>query len=324
MPTLTDRYVWAVVRLLPEPQRPEIDREVRSLVAEMVDTRTVGNGSDPEPDPASVERGVLVELGDPSLLAARYAQRPRALIGPEHFLEYLRVLKLVLVIVVPLVAALAALGAAADEDPTAWSVLGSGLSGAFMAGIQVAFWVTVVYAFADRWKADDPWTPEALPNAPASGRQPGIADMTFGIVVTVLTAVAMVWQQAWPWLRDADGDRVPVLDPDLWSGPGQVLIGLLGVSLVIQIIVLVRRGWSRQLAIANLVTNAGFLGVVAWAALDERLVNTRLLEVVAERGDLDQVPTVSPWIPIVLVAAVEVWDSAEAFLALRRGRATVT
>lgn len=322
MPSLTDRYVWAVVRLLPEPQRPEIDREVRSLVAEMVDTRTGGNGSDN--DVASVERDVLDELGDPSLLAARYAERPRALIGPEYFLEYLRVLKLVLVIVVPLVAALAALGAAADEGSTVLSVLGSGLSGAFMAGVQVAFWVTLVYAFADRWKADDPWTPEALPDAPANTRQPGIADMTFGIVVTVLTAVAMVWQQAWPWLRDADGDRVPVLDPDLWSGPGQILIGLLGVSLVIQIVVLVRRGWSRDLAIANLVTNVGFLGVVAWAALDERLVNTRFLEVLAERGDLEVVPTVSAWVPIALVAAVEVWDSAEAFLALRRGRATVT
>ena len=58
MSTLTDRYVWAVVRLLPEDQRPEVDRELRSLIADMADHRTAG-GTDEEAD--HVEAVQLVE-----------------------------------------------------------------------------------------------------------------------------------------------------------------------------------------------------------------------------------------------------------------------
>ena len=44
MSSLTDRYAWAVVRLLPEEQRDEIDRELRELVAEMTDSRLAATG----------------------------------------------------------------------------------------------------------------------------------------------------------------------------------------------------------------------------------------------------------------------------------------
>lgn len=317
MTTLTDRYVWAVVRLLPEDHRAETDLEVRSLVADMIDDRR-GARPDEGDDLEQVERGVLVELGDPNLLAARYLEKPRALISQEHFPEYRRVLKLVMTIAVPLVTALSALGAAFSGDATVGTVVGGAFSAAFNTAIQVAFWVTLVYAFADRWKTDHPWTPDDLPDVPYAGEPPGIGDTVFGIVVTVLAAVAMVWQHVSPPLDDRDGVGVPVLHPDLWGGPGQLLLTLLGISLVVQALVLAKRRWTDRLAVANVVTNTAFLAVVAWAAFGERLVNTRFLEVLAERADWEQVPTVNPWIPVVVVAVIEAWDSAEAFLAVRR------
>ena len=115
---------------------------------------------------------------------------------------------------------------------------------------------------------------------------------------------------------------MPLLHPDLWTGPGQLLLALLGVSLVVQVAVLARRRWSVPLAAANLAADAGLLAVVAWGALDERLLNTRFLALLAERAELDQVPTISPWVPIVLVAVVVVWDSAEALLSARRSSST--
>lgn len=320
MSTLTDRYTWAVVRLLPEDQRPEIEREVRSLVAEMVDSRSgeAQAGIGPEGRDERLERQVLVELGDPSLLAARYVEHPRSLISSEHFPEYLRVLKLVAVVAVPAVTALSAVGAAFGEDPTLGSIVGSALVALFNSAVQVAFWVTLVYAFAPRWKADDPWTPDDLPDVPAAGEGVGVGDTVFGIVVTLLAGVAMVWQHVRPPLDDGAGVGVPVLHPDLWVGPGQLLLGILAVSVLIQAAVLVRRGWSEPLAVANAVVNLAFLGVVTWAALGERLINTAFLELLAERGDWAQVPAVSPWVPIVVVAAIEAWDSAEAFVAAHR------
>ena len=35
--TLTDRYIWAVQRSLPEAQRADIDRELRGTIADTID-----------------------------------------------------------------------------------------------------------------------------------------------------------------------------------------------------------------------------------------------------------------------------------------------
>jgi hypothetical protein len=35
--TLTDRYVWAVVRLLPEDQRSDVEPELRALVGDLTE-----------------------------------------------------------------------------------------------------------------------------------------------------------------------------------------------------------------------------------------------------------------------------------------------
>ena len=43
---LTERYIWAVVRRLPQTQRPEIERELRSVLAAKIDEH-VAAGADP-------------------------------------------------------------------------------------------------------------------------------------------------------------------------------------------------------------------------------------------------------------------------------------
>ena len=56
----------------------------------MIEDRASGNGQ----DPATAEREVLTELGNPAQLAARYADRRLQLIGPTYYLAWLRLLKL--------------------------------------------------------------------------------------------------------------------------------------------------------------------------------------------------------------------------------------
>jgi hypothetical protein len=326
--TLTDRYVWAVVRLLPEAQRAEIDRELRELVAEMSDARLadgappVSAGTDTA-HTADAERDVLTQLGDPSLLAARYVERPRHLVGPDVFPEYVRILRLVGSIAIPIVAALAALAALLEDDPSFWFVLGRTLLGAYGATVLVAFWVTVVYAFADKWKHETAWTPDLLVAEPpaSSSQELSVVEGASTLVVTVLAATALVWQQVWPPLDDPSGQGVPVLDPDIWNGAAQAMLALLAASFAVNLVVLIRRRWTYALAAINATVNAAFLVVVAWLALDERLLNTEFLAVLTERAGWDEVPTINPWIIVVGVGAIEVWDAVEALLAARRDAA---
>src|SRR5690606_7305232 len=78
--TLTDRYVYAVIRSLPESQRADIERELRASIADAIETR-IEAGEAPE----AAERATLTELGDPMRLAGEYADRPSWLIGPKYF-----------------------------------------------------------------------------------------------------------------------------------------------------------------------------------------------------------------------------------------------
>ena len=318
--TLTDRYVWAVVRLLPDHQRDEIGREVRALIGDLVESREPSPGPSGERD-ADPERAALIELGDPNLLAAGYVEEPRALIGPELFPQYIRTLKLVAVIAVPALVALTIFGKLVGGDANFAEVLWSAVSAAFQGAVQVAFWVTLVYAFAHKWKADSPWTPDDLPEAvelassdgSTARRGPSVGELVFGIVFTVLAGGLLVWREGSPFAGDGD-ERIPALHPELWNGAGQALLVLLGLSVVIQCVVLAIRRWTYGWATANLLVNAGSMGVVAWMAFDDRLINPRLLALIADGMDRTEAITISPWAPVLVVLAIEAWATAGAYL----------
>jgi len=93
--TLTERYVYAVVRRIPADQRDEVAEELRSVIADTVEAR------------GATEHEVLTEMGDPVRLAACYVDRPLALIGPDLYPAYVRTLKVLLVGVLPVLAVLA-------------------------------------------------------------------------------------------------------------------------------------------------------------------------------------------------------------------------
>ena len=58
--TLTDRYVEATLRRLPEGQRPDIERELRASIADAVDGRVEAGRRT-----GRCGAAVLTELGDP-------------------------------------------------------------------------------------------------------------------------------------------------------------------------------------------------------------------------------------------------------------------
>ena len=49
MTTLTDRYVWGVLRAVPEPQRAELEPEIRAMVDDAVEARAARPGRTAKP-----------------------------------------------------------------------------------------------------------------------------------------------------------------------------------------------------------------------------------------------------------------------------------
>jgi hypothetical protein len=304
--TMTDRYVWAVTRLLPERQRAEIDLELRSSIGDMIEARGEGEGD---------EAAVLLELGDPSRLAAGYAERPHHLIGPEDFPEYLRMLKLVAAVAIPGMAFLTSLGAVIDDEATGGDLVGVILSTVFTTAVHVGFWVTLFYAVRARVQ-HEPWSLESLPDVPQDGRV-ARSDTVFELILVLAAIGAILWDRTSPH-SDGEGDGVPFLHPSLWDGWIFVVIGLLVAGGVVALLAYRAGRWTPPLVAANVGANAVLLAVVGWLAFDDRVVNPRFLEVLANRAEWPEVPEANPWIIVLLVGAVLVWDSAETVVRARR------
>jgi hypothetical protein len=96
---MIDRYVAEVARNLPEKSRPDIAREIRSLLEDALDDRSQAAGRAPDEEMAVA---LLKEFGDPAKVAASYLP-PKYLIGPQLFPTFITVLKIVLTVMVVLI-----------------------------------------------------------------------------------------------------------------------------------------------------------------------------------------------------------------------------
>ena len=218
--SLTERYVHAATRRLDATQRDDVALELRGDIADRVDTL---RATQPSLSAATAEELALLELGNPDDLAARYSDAPQHLIGPVLYATYVRTLRVVLVSVVPIVTVvLVVLDAVGGASPG--ELLGTAIGAVFTLVVQIFFWMTVVFAIVERTTDDRTateslglaeWSPDQLPELPRAGRG-SLAETITNVVWLALLAGATVWQQLASPLR-VDGERVPVLDPDLWS-----------------------------------------------------------------------------------------------------------
>ncbi|MFF4606447.1 hypothetical protein ACFY12_27415 [Streptomyces sp. NPDC001339] len=273
--TLTDRYVAEVVRRIPAGRRGDVADELRATIADTVEAR--GSAA-----PETAEREVLTEMGDPIRLAAQYADRPLALIGPGLYPTYVRLLTVLLSTVLPMVIALSAVldvmdGRGADE------VIGGAVGAVLSVGAQMIAWLTVVFALIERSdKRSDTrsgavrgaWTPDDLPDRGVP-KEHGAAAYA-GVAWHALLIALIVWQHtAQPYQTDG-GLRLDVLNPDLWSGwIWPILAGLVGLVTLDAIRAV--RVWTRSLAAWTVGAEAAFALPLAWVLHRHELFNPAFL-----------------------------------------------
>ena len=318
--SLTDRYVTATVRDLDDEQRVEVERELRTTIEDMIDGRLeAGAPSRPE-----AERAVLAELGDPVRLAAGYTGRPLYLIGPRVYPQWRRVMTVLLSTLVPLVTAVN-LVVRLFVDDVATEGVGPAVVGAlgvgFMVAVNVVFWVTAVFALAERGKVDTgvelEWDPDQLPDDGGAGRV-GLGETVASVGFLVAAALAIVWQQtSSPVVRS--GDSVPVLDPALWSGVLPWLLLVLAAQVVVVVLAHRRGRWSTGLGAANVALDLAFAVPVLLVLRSGDLFNPAFVTVLVEGGwaDAERDLTVVTAIGVVVVL---VWSVVETLQNVRRSR----
>lgn len=310
--SLTERYLHAATRRLPEDQRADVAEELRASITDRVESLRAERNQAPE----DAERLALEELGDPDRLAAGYTGKRLGLIGPELYPQYVRVQKAVLVTVVPIVAVVVAL-AEAFEGGSFGAILGRAAWMAFSVALHVAFWVTLTFAIVERSDTERErlersvgadWSPDQLPDLPRAPRA-SLGETCTNLVWLGFIATAIVWQQLGSPL--GDDVSVPVLDPDLWSFWLPLVLALLAVEAAFEVVKHRAGGtWTIPFATVNTVLGAIFAAPVVHLAATDQLLNPAAVTEIQQGWETFD-PGVAHTVILVSVLVIWAWDSVD-------------
>ncbi len=313
---LTERYIAATVRSLPPTAQHDVRAELEASIADAVEARL-----DQGEPPAQAERAVLTELGDPGVLAARYAERPLHLVGPRFYLAWWRLLKILLVIVPVCAVGGVALGQVLAGAPTG-GIIGSAVVAGLGAIVQVSFWVTLVFVILERTgnaAALPAWTVDQLPESTdtAAGRTDVIASLLF-----LLLAVGAVFWDALLGFFPTGGAPVPILHPGLWPEGVVTLFVLMGAEALLAVAVYARGRWTTFLAVANTVLAVAFAVWALVLLVRGELVNPEFLSFLSTDGRLaDDTLRVLAIVTGAGLVAFPLWDIADGWIkTVRAGR----
>lgn len=196
---IIDRYIYAVAKRLPRSQREDIKRELRGLIDDLLAERCGDN----EPTPKDIDE-VLIGLGAPELLAEKYNQEPRYIIGPEYYESYRYLLTLVLSCVAFGMTIAHGILAVISPQESPLALLGNYAMSLYFALLQVFAFVTISFIISDyvgrrknKQKAKENWYPNMLPELPEAVKGIKKSEPIAGIVFTVLVIILF---NAAPWL----------------------------------------------------------------------------------------------------------------------------
>jgi hypothetical protein len=307
MNTLTDRYVWAVTRGVPHQRRDDVGVTVRSELDALIADRIAAGA-----DPAAAETDAVRELGDPDRRASEISGRPAYLIGPAYFFDYRRIMLIVLAAVAPsvfgallLVQAIAGVGL--------WTALWSATTVAITVVVQVAFWITVAFAVMERTargrrRSPDPWDVSDLPEVPTS--KVGIGETIFALLAYLLFIGLVVWQQNIWVVETAGTERIPMLDPALWSFWVPWFLVLAVLEMAFALVLYATGRWTWVLAWVNVALNLAFAIPAVILVVSGQLLSEPFQETFAEFMPLlDMFLRVLPFI----IVGVAILDVVEGF-----------
>jgi hypothetical protein len=308
MTTLIDRYVFTVLRRVPEKQRHDIDRELRASVDDAVDAR-IDAGATRD----AAIGATLLDLGDPERLADRYADRPQYLIGPELFPIWRRLMIMLFSIVLPIVVAVAVV-TQLFQHAAIGPVIGTMFATLFTTGAHLAFWTTALFAVLERTgvrRADlgTAWTLESLPKYVSGGQS--IGQLAGNLVWPVLLTVALILQQF-------TFSSVPALNPGNWSSWWPFFIVVLVLKGVYALWLYRRGAWTHAVTAVNAALTILFTAPLVWLLATHRFFNPKFVDGL-DWGTADTLRWLTLTVVIVAVG-IAIWDIVDVAIRAERAR----
>ncbi|MCL2433490.1 MAG: hypothetical protein FWD16_03100 [Clostridia bacterium] len=296
---LITRYIYAVTRHLPEKTRADVEKELDSLIADMLEQRC-GAVLPTDHD----IRVVLTELGDPENLAAKYSgDEQRAFISGTYLLLYKRILRLVLPIAIAGIAFASLLGMFQDpSNVPSWpsiipSFLFVGVAGAIGGALQAFAVITIIFAIMEHKKVNlrqlnDGDMFSRLPLVPQKNAQikphEPIINMLWSVAAAVLFLCFPHIIGAW----GADGHRIPAFDTAALRGFWLVIVLWAMLAIGKETFKLIEGRYTKRLAIATFVANILIMASTAYVFLSRNIMNTAFIGHVTDYVPIDSLVVV--------------------------------
>jgi hypothetical protein len=205
------------------------------------------------------------------------------------------------------------------NEATVGEIILGTASGVLMVGVQIVFWVTLVFAAWERIASAEEirkdlglatgrWTVDRLPVA-ASGRM-SASDLVTELITNILCIVGLVVLTQVS--VTVDGTQVPLLASDFEAFWVPVMVAILVLQALLQIVVYARGRWTTRLAAMNAAVGIAFAAPVVVLALQGRIVDPSFGAAIGwpELGAANGITMVILAISVTLVTA---WDILEAF-----------
>ena len=321
--SLIDRYVAEVGRHLPEKDRSDIEAEIRSMVDDMIDERgqsAVNN--------EKIVADTLEEIGDPRLLAEKYAPPKRYLIGPEWYEGYIKILQRISFTALPIVAVVRFILSLTNDPLDFVGAVGDAVGNAFSVGTQVLFWVILVFVLIERSgeKPDDlpksdsrQWKVDQLPSLPRK-RQISVAETVMNIAVLLFLLIWIALPTTLDLLQGTPAS-VPFLHPNLWSFWLPIFFVIMGLTLVHEVFKLRIGNWTTGLTVTNVIL--GIISIVYIAALvtTQDVINPQFLSMLENKEGFERLRESARWsinISAAIIAGTYVWSMVDSIRKARQ------
>lgn len=316
---LVERYIYAVIRNLPESERGDVERELRANIEDML-------GKDYSKDNIKT---VLEELGDPEELADEYRGTKRYLIGPKYYSAYIAVLKLVVSIVAFVLGAVTIfsvlinppgsgewVGYIADLFAKVIQAVISGAAGA-------AVWVTVIFAVIEKTNAnafekDIPWSIDKLPQKPEKTTKISRGGVIVSLIFYVLWIGILIMSPNIIAIYETGYGMTPLFNTDVLQHYLPLILLLSGFGIFVAVVKLIYGRWNGKIAILNLIMNLLNVFTVIILLRNDLLFNPAFIERIQmifnlQRSTIDLNKNIFVWFIIVVSIIGTIADSISGF-----------
>jgi hypothetical protein len=278
-----DRYVYAVTRNLPQKQREDIDRELRTLIEDMMNEQEESLS-----DEQKAER-VLLELGDPSILAEKYNDQKRYLIGPQNFDNYVLVLKIVLgSILLAVSIGFMASFVFSEEEINLVNTISGYLGGLVSGALQGFAWVTGVFAILEykgvktdkKSIKDEAWKVSDLPEIPENKalipKSESIVSIVFSTIFIMILYFAPQYFGVYIPGKDSTYTVIPFFNLEVLDGYKLLLFAAFLTTFIKEALKMIAGRWHLKLSLSIAALNIAAILIIAVVFSNSGIFNSSL------------------------------------------------